>query len=215
MQYIIALLMGVLAIFNYIGTQILLNRLMKQNEKKSRLYMLFIFILSFGMTIYMYYYATSSSSFYFSCVIYQLMISVFFTDLKNMVILDSALVLAFLLILGGKIFFDTPLNILYSLLHGGFCFGFLYFISFVGKKLFKRETLGFADIKLTALIGFLLPFPYFFVVLFVAAFLAIPYSFAAIKLLDFEEVPFGPFLTGGFFIVFFFLEKFQNLLALF
>ena len=91
----------------------------------------------------------------------------------------------------------------------------MYLIKLIGDKLFKKESLGGGDIKLSFVIGFVLGFRLSLLALILSSFLALPYSVASLKLQKNNEVPFGPFLVSSLFIIFLFQDKFINIINLF
>ena len=90
----------------------------------------------------------------------------------------------------------------------------MYFIQFLGGKIFHKESLGGGDVKLSFVIGLVLNFRLGLIALILSTFLALPYSIASLYLTKNHEVPYGPFLVGALAIVFVFLDKFKNLLLL-
>ena len=82
----------------------------------------------------------------------------------------------------------------------------------LGDVVFKRESLGGGDIKLSVLFGMVLGYKMSIVAIVLSTFLALPYAFACIFLNKSHEVPFGPFLVSALWIVFFFLEKFETII---
>ena len=64
----------------------------------------------------------------------------------------------------------------------------------------------------TPIIGLILGFKLGIVTLVLSTFLALPYAVASVKVMKSHEFPYGPFLAGALFIVFFHMNKFNLLL---
>lgn len=150
--------------------------------------------------------------FFVALVILSLMIIIFISDFKYMIILDSPLVASVLIVLILKIIYLDFNNILYSLISGIAMFLLMLLIEKIGSVILKKDSLGGGDIKLSFVMGFILGFKFSVVALVLSTFIALPYAVASVKLLKRHEFPYGPFLAGALFIVFFQLEKFDNLL---
>lgn len=76
-------------------------------------------------------------------------------DKKYGIVPDQFVILTAISALGFIPFHDTFLQPLWGMLLGG---GIMLFTALVGKLLFKKETLGFGDVKLLAVIGLALGF---------------------------------------------------------
>ncbi len=129
------------------------------------------------------------------------MISIALIDINTGLILDKQLIL--LLGLGVVLNITLPFiawkDALLGMLTGA---GAMYLIALSGKMMFKRESLGFGDVKFAAVAGFYLgaiPALAASYVGFVLAFVAIVAGKALRKSLP-RQIPLGPFLAGGFFL---------------
>jgi len=136
-------------------------------------------------------------------VIVLLLISVFLSDFKEMIILDSTLVVGIVLIYL-VIFLDSGLwdGIYKSFLYGVFAFVLMFLVKVLGDAMFKRESLGGGDIKLAFLMGSILPYNLFLVSLVVASTSALPYALIISLTKKTNELAFGPFLVLGLFITY-------------
>lgn len=160
----------------------------------------------------------------FKYYIYLVSISValliFITDFKYMIILDSPLVIGSILILIIR-YFELGINgVLISLMYGVVLFITMYIIRIIGNFLFKKESLGGGDIKLSFFIGLVLGYSGIgyrmgLISFIFSAFLALPYALTSLYLNKKNELPYGPFLISSMIIVFVFFEKFSNLLVFF
>lgn len=148
-------------------------------------------------------------------IIVSIMLIILVSDFKYLIINDSVLIVAFILITIINLHICTLQLVGIYFLSGIALFCFMYLVGIIGKLLFKKESLGGGDIKLAGLIGYILGFKLGLCVLIVSVFLALPYSVASMYFTKNHEVAYGPFLIGALFIVYVFYNKFLNLLALF
>lgn len=155
----------------------------------------------------------------YELIIYLVLVSatilIFITDFKYMIILDSTWIIGSILIIITKLIFISYDECLLSVLSGVSLFIIMYFIKIFGDKIFKRESLGGGDIKLSFLIGLTVGFRLGLISLIFASFLALPYALGQVWFNKKNELPYGPFLIAATLIIFIFIEKFANLLVLF
>lgn len=135
-------------------------------------------------------------------VISMMMISIFLSDFKKMIILDSTLLVSgilYYIIIG----INLGIRGLYkSFLYGIFAFVLLFIVKIIGDRLFKRESLGGGDIKLAFIMGSILPYNLFLTALIGGSFLALPYAVISTEKTKSHELSFGPFLVLSMLIVF-------------
>lgn len=137
-----------------------------------------------------------------SIVISSIVIITILSDIKYMVILDEVLIvgfvfLAILFVLSGSWSF-----LFHGILSGLFLFGIMFIVKFLGDKAFKQESLGWGDIKLSAIAGMVLGFKLGVVYIFMGAIIALPYAvFTSIKKKT-NIIPFGPFLALSLLILY-------------
>ena len=94
-------------------------------------------------------------------------------------------------------------------------FGVMYGIMLLGNFMFKKETLGGADIKLMFLAGLTLHPILGILVIFVASCIALPVSLI-IYMTDKEHIiPFGPFLAAAMVLMYFMKIDIDVFLSLF
>ncbi len=91
---------------------------------------------------------------------------------------------------------------IFSVLSGVLLFCLMYSIMMIGNKIFKKETLGGADIKLMFFIGLILTPPLGIFNIFLASCLALPISIIFLIKDRNHIIPFGPFLLIGLFIIY-------------
>lgn len=78
--------------------------------------------------------------------------------------------------------------------------GFLYISGWLGKLLFKKESMGFGDVKLGIMIGLFIGWEWGIVALFISFFLASLVGVPGLisRRIQFgQRIPFGPFLSLG------------------
>ena len=136
------------------------------------------------------------------------------TDFSEYIILDEVIITASIAIIT---LYMVSFGINYTLVHivsGLLLFVFMYLLKLFGDKVFKKESLGGGDIKLSFVIGMATSFRLGLIVLIISSFLAFPYAIITTKYKKTNEVPFGPFLASALFIVYINTDKFANLLSL-
>lgn len=148
-------------------------------------------------------------------VIVLVMISIFISDFKEMVILDSTLVVGtvFYYVL---IFLELGMRkgVYKSFLYGIFGFVLLFVIKILGDAVFKRESLGGGDIKFAFFMGSVLPYNLFLIALVIGSFAALPYALYISISKKTNELAFGPFLAIGLFVAFLLKSPILNFLEL-
>ena len=182
-------------------------------EGNSWILNLFIGVINALVFLVSYYAFGISYEFFASLIISGLVLIIFISDFKYMIILDSPLIVSSILILVLRAYFNGFKDMGIHLLSGVILFVVMLLIGLLGKKLFKREALGGGDIKLAGVIGIVLGLKLGLVSIILSSLLALPYAVGAMLLNKNSEVPFGPFLIASMAIVFVFAEKFSNLIA--
>lgn len=145
-------------------------------------------------------------------IIVSLMVIIFISDFKYMIILDSPLVVSVVLIIILKLIYFGFKTTIYSIISGLILFLIMLLIENFGSLILKKDSLGGGDIKFAFLMGLTLDVKLGIVALVLSTFLALPYAVASVKIMKSHEFPYGPFLAGALFIVFFHLDKFTNLI---
>ena len=153
-------------------------------------------------------------------VITSLALIIFISDFKYMIILDSPLIISTILLIILKYFEVGLKDTLISILYGLVLFIFMYLIKLLGDKMFKRESLGGGDIKLSFIIGLTLGYYGIglrmgLICIIFSTFLALPYAIASVHLKKKNELPYGPFLISALVVVSIFFDKFKNVLIFF
>ncbi len=148
-------------------------------------------------------------------IISSLMILIFVSDFKYMIILDEPLIIASILILILKLYFFGFNTFTRSIFSGLIMFIIMMLIKILGDKVFKRESLGGGDIKLVTFFGFVFAVRLSLASIVLGSFFAFPYAIYISLGKKEREVPFGPFLIMAFVIVFIFMDQIKELMDLF
>lgn len=134
------------------------------------------------------------------------------SDFKYMIILDEVLIPIAIGLLIVMLFEYGYIFVLKMLLRGFSIFILFLVIKLVGDKVFKQESLGWGDVKLSFLAGMMLGYRLSFVYMFLGALIALPYGLF-LRLLHKEPLmPFGPFLAISLWLIYFLSPAFNNLL---
>ena len=151
-------------------------------------------------------------SYYSFGISYELLISltlvsffsiVIVSDLTYMIIPDEVTLITALIIIVVNFLNLGIKDGFIQLGYGLITFGFMYLIMLFGNFLFKKESLGGADVKLMVLSGLVLHPVLAVLVIFIASCIALPISLV-ILLTDKEHmIPFGPFLVAAMIFLYF------------
>ena len=130
-------------------------------------------------------------------------ILVMVSDLNYLLIPDRFIIIPSIII-----FLVTILNkgIMESLIQIGYgiiSFSFMYLVMLLGNFIFKKESLGGADIKLMFLVGLSLSPLLSVVVILLESIIALPVSIFLLMKNKEHVIPYGPFLMVGLLIVYF------------
>lgn len=163
----------------------------------------------FAITYYLYGF---SEEFLIGIILASLVIIIFVSDTKYMIILDSPTIISVILIFIIKWIYEGIKVSLLSLLYGLFIFGIMYLLLIIGNFLFKKESLGGGDIKLSFVAGMVLgPYLGLFYIMF-GSFLAFPYAIYTVIKNKNGVLPFGPFLASAMLILFYNMDLFDKFL---
>lgn len=167
----------------------------------------------FGLCFYLYSYSYELIA---SLIISSLLLIIFVSDFKYLIILDGTVYFGAIIIIILKIVFFGIHSALLSLISSIVIFLFMYLIKILGDKIFKRESLGGGDIKLSLFIGATLGLKLSLISIVIASFIALPYALYYMNSKKEKEVPFGPFLILATLVTFIFMEPISKyLIALF
>ena len=162
-----------------------------------------------------YLYYGFSLEFYLLLIILSLMAIIFVSDFKFMVILDSPLIAAIILVIALKIYYVGFNETIIYICYGIITFAIMALFKFFGDKVFKKESLGGGDIKLSFLFGLILGWQLGLLSIALGSFIAFPIAlYVTIKKDKSREIPFGPYLLLGLLISFFFGDLILNFLII-
>lgn len=137
-----------------------------------------------------------SIKFFIYSLFLSMVVILAFIDAKKGIIPDGITIPGIILGLG-----LSPFTIsFFSALLGGCIGGFVIFVFILLWKIFfKKEAMGYGDLKLLSMIGIFLGWVSALLVLFIASFVGLIYGLITKK----EKLYFGPFLGIGTFVIFF------------
>ena len=205
---IIGFILGIC--FDYIGSKFPLKK--EHRTFKFSILSIVIGLLNGILSLFFYNFYGFGYNFILSIVLSSLLILIYISDIKYYIILDSPLIISFIIIFISKfVFFDIKTALL-SIIDGLILFIFMFLVRYLGNMLFKKESLGGGDIKLSFIIGYTLGLPLGFTSLALSTFLALPYALYSMASNKENEVAFGPFLISALWMVFIFSDKFTNLI---
>lgn len=143
-----------------------------------------------------------SYEFFTAVILSSLVIIIFVSDSKYMIINDSPLIVSAILIFIIKLLNTGIVSALLSILSGLIIFGVAYLLMLFGSLVFKQEALGGGDIKLSFVTGMVLGVKLGILYIVLASFLAFPYAvYVTLKNKD-NMLPFGPFLVSSLLIIY-------------
>lgn len=174
-------------------------------------YLLSEILLGFAFGLGYYLYGISYELFAF-LIITSLSTIIFISDFKYMVILDYPLFMSVILIIILKYCYFGFMPTLKAVISGALLVIFLLIVKMIGDKVYKRESLGWGDIKLALFMGCVLGIKLGFVALIIGSFIALPYAIYYVIKKEEKEIPYGPFLIAAVLIVFIFMDTFSSII---
>ena len=164
-----------------------------------------------GMLFLISYYTFGlTPEFAIAIIISSLVSIIFVSDINYYIILDSPLIIGSILIIIIKLLTTTLTDTLLSIGSGLLIFAIMYTIMLLGNLIFKKESLGGGDIKLSFVAGLVLgpKLGVFYIIL--GAFLAFPYAIYITIRNKENMLPFGPFLVSSLLIIYLDYNFFLN-----
>ena len=125
------------------------------------------------------------------------------TDLNYLIIPDRFIIVPSIIIFICKVLDKGIIDGLIQIGYGIICFIVMYLIMLLGNHIFKKESLGGADIKLMFLVGLTLDPMLAIIVLFLSSIIALPVSLIILLKNKEHVIPYGPFIVLGLLIVFY------------
>lgn len=124
------------------------------------------------------------------------------SDVNYLIIPDEVTLISAILIIIAQFLIGGLMGGLKAIGSGILLFGVMYLIMLFGNFMFKKESLGGADIKLMFVAGIALGPILGLLVIFIASVIALPVSLI-VYIVDRENViPFGPFIVAAMLILF-------------
>ncbi len=149
-----------------------------------------------------------------SIIVVSVVIITIITDIKYMVILDEVLLTGSLLI-GIVYYFQGGIyEVVDHVIGGLFMFLVLLGIKVLGDYVFKQESMGWGDVKLSFFAGLLFDWKLGLTYLILASFLAFPYAVYSSLKKKTNILPFGPFLALSLLIIFWNYDKVELIINL-
>lgn len=150
-----------------------------------------------------------------SIIISSVCVITFISDCKYMIILDEVIVIGSILITIAYLFLGGFKLVLSHLISGVAIFLLLLVIKLLGDRAFNQESLGWGDVKLSFLAGYVLGIPVGTIYIFTSSFLALPYAiYKTLRKKD-NILPFGPFLVISLLVLFWNLDGVLRLIRLY
>lgn len=135
--------------------------------------------------------------------IVSLLIIVTVSDLTYLIIPDEVLIFFSIYFIIIQFFRLGLRQTLMQILIGVFLFLIMYIIMILGKKVFKKESLGGGDVKMMFLFGLILDPLLGTLTIFLGSLFALPVSLYLYYANKEHVIPFGPFLILAFAFIFF------------
>lgn len=187
----------------------------KYCKAKISLFYPFIELLTGTLFAVSYYSFGFTPDLFISLALVSLFSIVIVSDLNYLMIPDEVTLITGLII-AISIFFRDHLEVLLKSLGSGILlFVIMYGIMLLGDFLFKRESLGGADIKLMFIAGLVLGPILGVFVIFVSSVVALPVSILLYMINKEKVIPFGPFIVFSILLLFFLKVDVSRLLGIF
>lgn len=143
-----------------------------------------------------------SIEFLMSLLIVSFLVIVIVSDLTYLIIPDEVTLFFSIVVIIIKLFGLGIRESLFSILSGILLFSLMYIIMLMGNKIFKKETLGGADIKLMFFVGLILQPSLGIFSIFFSSCLALPVSLISLLKNKNNVIPFGPFILIAVFLIY-------------
>lgn len=147
-----------------------------------------------------------------SLTIVSILVITFVSDLKYYIILDEVIFIG-LLLLTILMYFNTGfIGIFHGVCGASFLGIIMLLIKIIGDKAFKTESLGWGDVKLSLIAGFILGIRLGTIYIFLASLIALPFALIFSYKSKMRIVPFGPFLSISLLIIYWYNSFFYNII---
>lgn len=133
----------------------------------------------------------------------SMIIIIVLSDYYYMIIEDCVLIVFGIFILIEKILLFGIDNFISAIIGGIIAFVIMLCLKLFGDLIFKKESMGWGDIKLMGIFGMVINWQMCIITIFLSAFIALPFSLIIMKFKDNHEIPYGPFLSAAALIIYF------------
>ncbi len=133
----------------------------------------------------------------------SLLLIIFVSDIEAMIIPDSVLLVFGMLLLIEIFLISGYQSAFHAILNGFISMTIMFLLKKLGDFLFKKESMGWGDIKLLFIFGMVLGWQMSLVAIFLGSFIGLPMAILILHLKKNHEIPFGPFLSAGALIILF------------
>ncbi len=169
---------------------------------KIPLHYLIVELFTAFITLFNYSQFDLSPAFYAYTILTYALLVVAVIDIKTHLILNKVLIvlLIFGLVLNISFPFTAWTDALWGMVAGGMS---MFFIAFLGKLLFKKESLGMGDVKLVAVVGFFVGWLHTLVAIYLGFLLAFIWLMVTKRSKGINRdgyIPLGPFLSVAFMV---------------
>ncbi len=147
-------------------------------------------------------------------IITSLLTIIFVSDLKYYIINDRPVLISIILILLLKYIYFGLQPFYLSLVSGIIIYALMYFLRIFGNIIFKKESLGGGDVKLSALFGCTLGIKLSIIAIILGALLSFPKAINYTLTKNNREIAFGPYLITGLLLVFLLQDYINNFINL-
>jgi len=146
-----------------------------------------------------------SPEFFINLIFVYMLIAITYIDFDHYIIPNEFILMGLILLFVSHLFSWIPITKMDGV-YGALTFsGFLYFIGKVGELIFKKESMGFGDVKLGLVLGGLLGLKLSILALFLSFLLSALFTLIGISFFKMKmkgEIPFGPFMAAATVVVF-------------
>ena len=147
-----------------------------------------------------------------SITIVSILIITFISDITYYIILDEVIFVG-LIIMAILMFLNAGIEgVIKSFIGCSFIGGVMTLIKLIGDKAFKTESLGWGDIKLSLISGFILGIRLGTLYIFLGSLIALPFGIASSFKSKSRIIPFGPFLSVSLLVIYWFSPFFYSIL---
>ena len=147
-----------------------------------------------------------------SITIVSILIITFISDITYYIILDEVIFVG-LIIMTILMFLNAGIEgVIKSFIGCSFIGGVMTLIKLIGDKAFKTESLGWGDIKLSLISGFILGIRLGTLYIFLGSLIALPFGIASSFKSKSRIIPFGPFLSVSLLVIYWFSPFFYSIL---